>query len=310
MTPCYPWFGGKAMVADLIWQALGNPAHYIEPCYGGGAVHLARPHAPTLETINDLDHYVVNFLRAVRTEWEAVAKWCEGPVAEADLHARHHWLVTQEAWHQRITTDPDYYDAQIAGWWVWGLCAWIGGGWCAPRQQHAQLPPLGGAGRGLHRKRPDLHCYGQGLLTQQGAAPMLAALAQRLSSPQLRICCGDWQRVCTPVVLNALGTLSLGIFLDPPYSKALRDDVYSTDTDPAAAMAAWARSIQARPNTRIVLCGYVGEHDMPGWTVYRWKTRGGMGNQGTGRGRANARKECLWFSPQCAIQQLGLFTEA
>ena len=61
MTPLYPWFGGKASVAPLIWEALGNPAHYIEPFYGGGAVHLARPHPPGLETINDLDHYVVNF---------------------------------------------------------------------------------------------------------------------------------------------------------------------------------------------------------------------------------------------------------
>lgn len=73
------------------------------------------------------------------------------------------------------------------------------------------------------------------------------------------------------------------------------------------AVAAWARSIQDRPNTRIVLAGYVGEHDMPGWTVTQWKTTGGYGNQGTGRGKANAHQECLWFSPQCTRKQLSLF---
>jgi hypothetical protein len=34
--------------------------------------------------------------------------------------------------------DPDYFDPKIAGWWVWGICIWIGGNWC----------------KDLHRKKP------------------------------------------------------------------------------------------------------------------------------------------------------------
>jgi hypothetical protein len=36
-----------------------------------------------------------------------------------------------------------------------------------------------------------------------------------------------------------------------------------------------------------------------GWTAHRWQARGGYGAQGAGRGRANAVREVLWFSPHC-----------
>lgn len=39
----FPYFGGKSKVADIVWQALGQPRHYIEPFFGSGAVLLARP---------------------------------------------------------------------------------------------------------------------------------------------------------------------------------------------------------------------------------------------------------------------------
>ena len=31
------------MVADIVWQALGQPKHYLEPFCGSAAVLLARP---------------------------------------------------------------------------------------------------------------------------------------------------------------------------------------------------------------------------------------------------------------------------
>ena len=33
--------------------------------------------------------------------------------------------------------------------------------------------------------------------------------------------------------------------------------------------------------------------------VLAWETNGGYGNQGDGAGRANARRERVWFSPGC-----------
>jgi hypothetical protein len=60
-----------------------------------------------------------------------VAEHADWPVNEADLHARHRWLVAQDEFRRRMKREPKFFDAQVAGWWVWGLCQWIGGGWCA-----------------------------------------------------------------------------------------------------------------------------------------------------------------------------------
>lgn len=43
-------------------------------------------------------------------------------------------------------TDPEYFDVKIAGWWVWGLSMWIGGGWCS---QSSQTRRMVNASRGL-----------------------------------------------------------------------------------------------------------------------------------------------------------------
>ena len=51
----FPWFGGKSRVADIVWDRFGDVANYVEPFFGSGAVLLARPHPPRIETVNDLD---------------------------------------------------------------------------------------------------------------------------------------------------------------------------------------------------------------------------------------------------------------
>ncbi len=135
----YPWMGGKARVADYVWSRLGNVSNYCEPFMGSLAVLLRRPadhfgNGYRVETCNDLNQYIVNVWRAVQRDPDAVAAHADNPVFEADLHARHQWLVRSSevaAWRKRFATDPDYYDAKIAGFWVWGACAWIGSGWCA-----------------------------------------------------------------------------------------------------------------------------------------------------------------------------------
>lgn len=129
----FPWFGGKSRIAHRVWRLLGEPANYVEPFFGSGAVLLLRPGRPQVETVNDLDCYVANFWRATQHDPEAVAAHADGPVNECDLHARHRWLVLSDdaaAWRARMRADPSHYDALVAGWWVWGLCQWIGSGWC------------------------------------------------------------------------------------------------------------------------------------------------------------------------------------
>ena len=134
VTAPFPWFGGKRKIAPMVWDRFGDVPNYCEPFAGSLAVLLGRPHPPRIETVNDLDFYLVNFWRAVQVDPEGVARWADGPVNEADLHGRHRWLVARgRRLVARCARDPHYFNTKIAGWWVWGQCLWIGSGWCASK---------------------------------------------------------------------------------------------------------------------------------------------------------------------------------
>lgn len=154
----FPWFGGKRRVAELVWARLGDVDTYNEPFAGSLAVLLGRPHAPRVETVNDLDAYLANFWRALQHDPDAVAYYADGPVNEADLHARHRWLVEHRP--EQVMTDPEYFDARIAGWWVWGQCLWIGSGWCQSLksvERNKGARPALTADRDIHKKRFTAH---------------------------------------------------------------------------------------------------------------------------------------------------------
>lgn len=299
----FPWFGGKSRVAPLVWERFGNVANYVEPFFGSGAVLLSRPHEPKIETVNDLDCYLANFWRALQAAPDEVARWADWPVNEADLLARHHWLQAQEDFRARMRADADHYDAKVAGWWVWGLSAWIGSGWCTHSRVPDQLPHLGDAGMGVHRpgqKLPHLGDAGRGELYDY--FDLLAARLRRV-----RVACGDWSRVLGDSVTWRHGVT--GIFFDPPYDEDEHTVEYAAGTGSVAAdVRAWALANGGNPALRIALCGYAGEHDGladAGWQAVAWKARGGYGSQGDGRGRKNAARERIWFSPHCLSGEQG-----
>ena len=325
----FPWFGGKSRVAPIVWDRFGNVPNYVEPFAGSLAVLLGRPHAPKVETVNDLDGFICNFWRAIAHDPAKVAHYADWPVNENDLHARHAWLLQQRP---MLTTwlegDPDFYHAKIAGWWVWGLCCWIGSGWCSgsgPWQlRDGQLVHLGtggqgvhrklvhlGGGRGVHRKLVHLGDAGRGVHRGGGDALLAwcVALADRLQD--VRVCCGDWTRVCGPSVTEKHGMTA--IFLDPPYGDEAdrQDDVYRLDSGALARdVRRWALEQGDHPLLRVALCGYAGEHDemtAAGWTCVGWKAQGGYGSQGEDRGRDNCTRERIWFSPACLDPQPSLF---
>jgi len=69
----------------------------------------------------------------------------------------------------------------------------------------------------------------------------------------------------------------------------------------------WAIAHGDDPDLRIALCGYDGEHEMPDdWSEWAWKTQGGYGHQGNGRGKDNAHRERVWFSPYCVGEPMPL----
>ena len=333
MTPApFPWFGGKRKVAPEVWARFGAVKNYVEPFFGSGAVLLQRPEFTGNETINDLDGYVANFWRSVKLSPEATAEHADNPVNENDLHARHVWLVSQrDTLRARLDGDPEFHDPKIAGWWVWGISCWIGSGFCSGngpwhvvdgqlvrdedgtngrgvnrqlvhlgngRGVNRQLVHLGDNGRGVNRKLVHLGNNGQGLV------PWFTALSERLA--RVRVCSGDWSRVCGPSVTFKHGLT--GVFLDPPYADTAERDsnLYRVDCEQVAhQVREWAVANGDNPLLRIALCGYEGEHVMPeSWAVHQWSAGDGFGAQAKER-TENGKKERIWFSPHCESQAQG-----
>jgi hypothetical protein len=86
----FPYPGGKARVAPVIWAHFGTVRHYIEPFAGSLAVLLARPDRPRAESVNDADGFVVNFFRSLVADPDTVVRYARWPVSSVDLWA--YWL--------------------------------------------------------------------------------------------------------------------------------------------------------------------------------------------------------------------------
>lgn len=362
MKAPFIYFGGKRKVAHLVWDALGDVANYVEPFAGSLAVLLERPPSDKIwiETVNDADHFLSNFWRALANSPREVARWADWPVNEDDLFARHMWLVTEgkKKLEKGIYSNPDFFDPQIAGWWVWGINSWIAGGWCSGkgpwhvcaddvvrkfRDQECicissgnvlnaeeettdveqkkisgngvqgvsrRLPHLGNSGQGVNRQLHSESFHEQNKFSPCDSIvhPDLEALetyflelAARLR--RVRVCSGDWKRVVTTGALSA-GS-SVGVFLDPPYSGAVRTTgIYAHDSsDVSVEVREWAVANGDNPRLKIVLAGYSDEYDdgIPdSWTRVRWSAGSSYQNSRTqGKNSVNRHKEVLWLSPRC-----------
>lgn len=137
----FTWFGGKRRAASLIWDLIGTgdnaPRCYCEPFAGSLAALLGRPEwRPALiETVNDKDAALALVWRSIAADPDAVAHFADWPVNEADLHARHRWIIRFLANNaDKIRNDPEFIHSKFAGWWLWGINCWIGAGWGIPRK--------------------------------------------------------------------------------------------------------------------------------------------------------------------------------
>jgi DNA adenine methylase len=303
----FPYFGGKSKAAPLVWSRFGDVANYVEPFCGSAAMLLSAPEAKRVETINDADGFVANFWRAVAADPDAVARHADWPVVEADLEARHAWLVQRSDRLRWQLEDPDFFDAKIAGWWVWGLCAWIGSGWCGGQGPHVttgarifdrrQLPHLS-AGQGINRQLPHVGDAGRGEFIRA----WMGTLGERLRD--VRVASGDWRRVLSTSVTTRHGVTA--VFLDPPYAKGAMDYAAGgVGTSISADVAAWCGENGNDPKLRIALCGHGDEHDLSahGWKPETWKARGGYAK--SDEAVANRKSETIWFSPHCVADASG-----
>ena len=281
----FPYPGGKSRIATEVWRRFGDVSNYIEPFLGSGGVLLNRPlnHLHCSETVNDLDGHLANFFRSAKFYPKEVAEVANYPMSELDLYARQNWLSqNRQAIEQSIRSDVDWCDPEVAAWWVWGICQWIGSGW--PDQISRKTPTS--HGKGVHRLK---HKVGDDRSSSKGDLLLdyFELLSRRLG--RVRILCRDWSKVLPSGKTKQL----TGVLLDPPYvlESGRCPTLYSKDDLTVGhAVHAWAIANGNHPKLRIALCGYVGDYIMPAsWSEFAWKATGSR----------NRAKERIWFSPGC-----------
>lgn len=284
----YSYFGSKAKVAPIIWKAFGNISNYIEPFGGSLAVLLANPSPCKVETVNDKDHFIPNFWRSIKNDYETVIKYADFPVSEVDLHARHKFLISQKDFFVNMENNPDYFDAKIAGYWIYGQCASIGNNWLQPKGLNS-MPLLSSAGGGIHGITYNIR-------------EQFEKLQNRLR--RVRVCCGDWEKLISPSITFKSKALSskdiTGVFLDPPYNQTNRTKIYKEDNNIFLNVYNWAIQNESNSKLRIAICGYEDDYMFPStWTKYSWAANGGMSSLGNAQGKINSKKETIWFNSNC-----------
>lgn len=321
----FPYFGGKSKIASRVWELFHDIKHYNEPFFGSGAVLLQCPNPLELVfSVNDMDCHVANFWRAIKADPDTVAKYADNPVNEIDLHARHVCLVNaKETLEQALITDPEYYDARLAGYWAWGACVWIGSGWCSGKgcwnvvdgkfvkigtsnqAVRRKLPHLGDRGTGVNKQLPHLGNRGTGVTESRTEfiTQWLRELQDRMR--HVRVACGDWKRlVASSSVTTKHGVT--GVFLDPPYTEgAYQYGTGDVSLGVAGEVNTWCVENGNNPDLRIILCGVGEEHDNLlefGWRKETWKANKGYSL--TAEAQEKRKQEAIWISPHCKEQQL------
>lgn len=294
----FPYFGGKSRVAPLVWERLGNVGNYVEPFAGSAAILLSRPHDLVpyqTELLNDLDGDITNFWRSIQQDPEGVVDGADYICSELDLHARAHRIEdTRDEFVEKMRYDMDFCDPERAGWWLYGMSLAVGNSF--EKVRHC-IPAYGVEGSGIHCHFPDER------LSRNTIARHVQPLIDRLRS--VRIACGDWKRVVTPAMLHMHRKNKVkGVFLDPPYLEGNQQYASGgTGSSLASEVLEWCKEMGNEPNLRIALCGYQGHYDelaSYGWEILEWEAYGGYGKLAKdSKGRDNAKREVIWFSPNC-----------
>ena len=299
MQAPFPWYGGKRRWAEEIWARFGVPDVYVEPFAGSLAVLLANPRPAQREIVCDKDGLICNFWRALAHDPDAVAHYADYPTIHHDLTARHAWLVRwREGAAARLEEDPDFYDAKVAGWWVWGLSSWIGDGWCAKETYNRipKFPPTAGGGGGVSAQRRTL--------PYTRLTTWFQALAERLKG--IVVLNRDWTSAVTPSLLANTETspnANRCILLDPPYLLERRHSgLYFGDEEKSVtqvAEAAYIWAIVYGKEFRIAYCCHAGDFPIPpGWDMLERRFAKRINHAKT--------TDCVMFSPACVREEQGV----
>ena len=311
------YYGGKRRAAQAIWENFGDPTVYVEPFAGSLATLLWREEPCPREIVCDTDGYICNFWRAVTADPESVAHHADWPTIHQDLTARHAWL---RAWgdkhREKLSEDAEWFDAKAAGWWVWGISIWIGGGWCSSSSNRMPNVQVGGGGQGVSAQRirdqiPSVPNNGAGGVSAQRAdirlGPWFESISKRLS--KVIVLNRDWTSAVTPTLLGDTPTSTKrirAILLDPPYLTEKRtSQIYSSDSSGTSSQTAsdayaWAVEKGQESDYRIAYCCHDEDFPVPqGWSVHLSRFQG--------PNRQRTTRDAIFFSPACRTVQGRLF---
>ena len=293
IQPLFRYFGGKRKIAPIVWKIFGEVNHYIEPFAGSSAVFLAQTAKPNFSTINDINGFLVNLFRAIKTNPELLIEESHYPVTQIDMFARHIYIKNNYIeLENKLKADESYCDYKIAGYWLYGIVNWIGGGWATIDQPSIsyRIPSVGDAPYKYQRSSKLEKLW------------WLSQIQDRFEST--RILCTDFEQCLNTSVTERQNNTA--IFLDPPYdSEGHCKDIYArADNNVSSRVREWCSN---NTHLKIILCGYGNEHDTLNWETYSWRGASGMsGLAGAGRAH-NGRKEKLWLSPSLSATQPKLF---
>ena len=307
----FPYPGGKSHIASIVWEYFGRPDVYIEPFAGSLAVLLACPWPARREVVCDSDGLICNFWRSVVADPDKVAHYADWPTINQDLTARHAYLVEwRKAKSKRLSQDPEFYDAKMAGWWVWGISLWIGGGWCRGRSNSDKMPHMGTriGGRGVSKQRNALIDHipyvsdrgaGKGISKQrlnptQPLQNWMRTLQHRLE--RTIVLNRSWESALTnPMLAPYMGDINRCIFLDPPYKTSTGQSSQYTEHDgDETAEKAYEWAVKHGNDYNIAYCCGSLDFEVPeGWE----HVESGFKSHHAKSGRQN--KDWVMFSPAC-----------
>ncbi|MBV6442770.1 MAG: hypothetical protein EPGJADBJ_04494 [Saprospiraceae bacterium] len=116
IKPPISYYGGKQTLLSVILPQIPEHTRYIEPFLGGGAVFWAKKPSE-IEVINDLDGFVTNFYRVVKTDFAALKPLVDGTVYGRESHERAatirqmqaYFTPMQRAWAFFVLTNSSIY---------------------------------------------------------------------------------------------------------------------------------------------------------------------------------------------------------
>lgn len=251
MKSPFPYFGGKSTVAPVVWAALGQPKHYLEPFFGSGAVLLNRPDynpAKHMETVCDKDGHLANVWRAMQFDPEAVAKVCDWPVNHADLMARRRVIIAnQNRLLENLVKDDQWFDAKLAGYWIWAASCWIGSGLTRPNAISDITNCKGVHGAEVSEKRPHIGGKGVNQLAVVGKIPGISGHDNKGINGQIPLLNHE-TGVCRRPDLCGHGVHKISVAEDPDLVLDVRDPY-------TPGLWQWFRQLSERLRRVRVVCG-------------------------------------------------------